>query len=193
MNSFFLEPVDTAGVSVTHPDTIARPKPLIAQSFFVGRLSAEFSDFRMSWLPTYTDTTPKHVPARPARIGVTNIFISGIAPTGWLPTYPNFRHIARLHRTFSKFGFDPLSGAGLVVAQRMAWYPRVRPIFLRPKVARTQFAYTPPPQTAAGSLSCTAMADRDLTSPAIITQAMTVPALLAESLTVPAIINEGVC
>jgi len=196
MNSFFLEPVDTAGVSVTHPDTVPRPRtPIGQQSFFVGRLSAEFSDFALGWSPTYPTRLVARPPVNPNRIGTSHAAI--VYPTSfvtsWMPTYPTYRAAPRVHRVFPKFGFDPLSGADMRVAQQMAWNPRIRPIFLRPKVGRTQFAYVPPASVIVTGIGCAEMIDEQGAVPTLITQTQSSPTLIDQVESSPTLINEDFC
>jgi len=191
MNDGFTSP--DGFVSVSYPDSTPRPRLPISRAFFVGRLSAEFTDFFMGWLPTYTDRPPSHVPARPARIGVTNIFTAGIAPLGWEPHYPTYRAAPRVHRVFYESIFDPRSGNAMVVAQRMAWDPRQHPIVTRPKLKTSAFFYVPTLNVSGGGLTCTAITDLDLTSPTFLTEALTTPTLRADLVTTPTLIDEGVC
>lgn len=193
MNDSFTSP--DGFISVSYTDSTPRPRvpisPFIVKNNYTPQ---DLTEFWLSWLPTYTDQPPKHVPARPARIGVTNVFEAGIAPTAWLPRYPTYRGAPRLHRTYFAFGFDPLSGAALRVAQLMAWDPRQHPIVVRPRLRETLAAFFQvPPQISAGSLTCTAIADTDLTTPAFLNEALTTPTLLTETETVPALVDEGVC
>ncbi len=187
-------------ICVSYPDAIV-PRPRVSPPRTLAKpvyTAQNFNDFFLSWLPTYPDRPAQLRPVHPGRIGVFGgaIFNPAIAPLDWEPHYPTDWPAPRLHRVYYRFSFDPLSGADMRVAQQLAWDPKQKaPLVRRARLRETTaFFYTIPAQTAVGTLlGCTSLADRDLTTPAIVAQALTSPALTFASLTAPAIIHEGVC
>ena len=186
-------------VWVSTPDTLApRPRVPIASSYTVKNLYTpqNFDDFLLAWLPTFPAHVSRLRPIHPNWIGVDGPAVMGpaIAPISWMPTLLGFLNAPRLHQTFPPYKADPLSGPSMTAAVEMAWDPRPKaPLVLRPKFAATQFAYGASLTVSLGTLTCSALDDIDLTTPAMLTQALSVPTMLNPALTVPTILDERLC
>lgn len=194
MNSFFFDTADTAGISITHPDRVQRPRTVIGPAFSVGRLSAEFSDFSLSWLPTYPSMLSVKRPVHPNWIGVDVATFRALWPTSFLPTYPTYWPAPRLHRVFYRSVFDPASGNSMVVAQRMAWDPKQKaPLVKRPRPARTQWAYVQPAAVITSGTECVEMVDEQGATPTLLSAGYGTPGLIDHGFSVPALIQEDFC
>jgi len=186
-------------VGVTGPDLIPRVRVPMPTVTHVGQLGAQPVDIKLAWLPTFPSPLASRRPVHPNWIGDFSAAAlqPAIAPLSWAPQRPAYLGAPRLHRTFPRSIFDPLSGHATGVAQQMAWDPARRgPIVLRPRLRATTSVFFVTPQTViAGEVSCIEWINDALTIPDILTAAapLTVPALVVEDLTVPGIIQEDLC
>lgn len=197
MNSFFLQGAGV-GISTTFPDAIPRVRIPRPTTTLVMPYSAPVEAIFHAWQPIYTDSTPKHVPSHPGRIGVFGgaIFNPAIYPMSWEPHYPTFRAAPRVHAVFQSFLSDPLSGEQLRIAGLLMWDPRLKaPLITRPKTARTTFTYVTVPSAAVPGTSagCVEMDFTSFSVPTLVTPLLTAPTLIDSVVTVPTLLNEDLC
>lgn len=184
-------------IPISYPDTpVPRPSAPLAQSFFVGRLSAEVTDINMGWMPSYPVPIHQLRPVHPNWVGVdiAAVINPSIAPLSWAPILLSFLSAPRLHRVFPAFNADPLSGDMMATAQRMAWNPQVEaPLQMRPRLKTGGYALVIPTTVIAAAETCVHLVDTNFTVPDLTGIAQTVPRLIDEAFTIPDLIGEVLC
>lgn len=147
---------------------------------------------------TYQATYPNQVPHRRsqvARTAWTNPpYTAAIAPTGWQPTFPNQVPHRRLSVAARPSVFEPNPGAGVVVAQQMAWqahYPDRVSHTLPPNVGGALESINP--VVAASGIHCVEVTPLALTFPILLGAALTVPGMLAPVLGTPSLTEGDLC